>query len=74
MDINRYISINTSLFIIGLYSNITLLISLVSIYHALKLIKNSYKCGLCINKNIVLIVALFLLLDAADVVMFSLGY
>ena len=74
MDINRYISINTSLFIIGLYSNITLLISLVSIYHALKLIKNSYKRGLCINKNIVLIVALFLLLDAADVVRFCLGY
>ena len=74
MDINRYISLNTSLFIIGLYSNITLLISLVSIYHAIKAIKNSYKCGLCTNKNIVLIVGLFLLLDAVDIVRFTLSY
>ena len=74
MNINRYISVNTSLFVIGLCSNITLLISVVSIYHALKLIKNSYKCGQCINKNIVLIVALFLLLDAVDILRFTLSY
>ena len=74
MDINRYISVNTSLVVIGLYSNITLLISVVSIYHAIKLIKNSYKCGLCVNKNIVLIVVLFLLLDAVDIVCFTLSY
>jgi hypothetical protein len=74
MDISKYVSINTSLFIIGLYSNITLLISLFSIYHAIKIIKNSYKCGIWIQKNIVLIVALFLLLDFFDVVRFSLGY
>jgi hypothetical protein len=74
MNINQYVSVNTSLFVIGLYSNITLLISAFSIYHALKLIKNSYKCGLCINKNIVLIVALFLLLDVSDLVRFTLSY
>ena len=74
MNISKYISLNTSLFVVGLYSNITLLISVVSIYHALKLIKNSYKCGLCINKNIVLIVALFLLLDAVDILRFTLSY
>ena len=74
MNINRYISVNTSLVVIGLYSNITLLISVVSIYHAAKVIRNSYKCGLCINKNIVLIVALFLFLDAFDIVRFTLSY
>lgn len=74
MNINKYISVNTSLFIIGLYSNITLLISLFSLYHAIKIIKNSFKCGICLNKNIVLIVALFLMLDFFDVVRFSLGY
>lgn len=74
MNINKYVSINTSLFIIGLYSNITLLISVISIYHAIKIVKNNYKCGICINKNIVLIVALFLLLDTFDIIRFSLGY
>ena len=74
MNINRYVSINTSLVVVGLYSNITLLISVISIYHAIKIIKNSYKCGMCINKNIVLIVALFLLLDAVDITRFTLSY
>ena len=74
MNINKYISINSSLFIIGLYSNITLLISLFSMYHAVKLIKQCFKCGICLNKNIVLIVALFLMLDFFDIVRFSLGY
>ena len=74
MNINKYVSVNTSLFVIGLYSNITLLISVVSVYHAVKIIKNSYKCGICLNKNIVLIVALFLLLDTLDIVRFTLGY
>ncbi len=74
MNINKYISINSSLFVIGLYSNITLVISLLSIYHAVKIIRNSYKCGVWINKNIVLIVAMFLMLDFFDVVRFSLGY
>lgn len=74
MNISRYVSINSSLFIIGLYSNITLVISLYSIYHALKLIRNSYKCGVWININIVLIVAMFLMLDVSDVVRFILGY
>ena len=74
MNINHYVSVNTSLVIIGLYSNITLLISVISIYHAIKVIKSSYKCGVCINKNIVLIVALFLMLDTFDIVRFTLGY
>ena len=70
MNINRYISINSSLFVIGLYSNITIVISLFSIYHAINLIKNSYKCGIWIKRNIVLIVAIFLMLDFFDVVRF----
>ena len=74
MTLNKYISINSSLFVIGLYSNITIVISLFSIYHAVKLIKNSFKCGTCLNKNIVLIVAVFLMLDFFDIVRFSLGY
>ena len=74
MNINKYVSINSSLFIIGLYSNITIVISLFSIYHAVKLIKNSFKCGICLNKNIVLIVAVFLMLDFFDIVRFSIGY
>ena len=74
MDLNKYISINSSLFVIGLYSNITLVISLFSIYHAIKFIKNSYKCGVCLNVNIVLIVAMFLMLDFFDIVMFALDY
>ena len=74
MNLNKYISINSSLFIIGLYSNITIVISLFSIYHAVKLIKNSFKCGACLNKQIVLIVAMFLMLDFFDIVRFSLGY
>ena len=74
MNINKYISVNTSLFIIGLYSNVTLLISVFSVYHAIKIIKNNYKCGICLQKNIVLIVALFLMLDFFDVVRFTLGY
>ena len=74
MNINKYVSVNTSLFVIGLYSNITLLISVVSIYHAVKIIKNSFKCGICLNKSIVLIVTLFLLLDTLDIVRFTLGY
>ena len=74
MNINKYVTINSSLFIIGLYSNITIAISIFSIYHAVKLIKNSYKCGIWTKKNIVLIVALFLMLDFFDIVRFSLGY
>ena len=74
MNVNRYISINSSLFVIGLYSNITILISLFSIYHAIKAIKNSYKCGVWTKRNIVLIVAIFLMLDFFDVVRFALGY
>ena len=74
MNINRYISINSSLFVIGLYSNITLVISLYSICHAINLIKNSYKYGVWVNINIVLIVAVFLMLDFFDLVRFSLGY
>ena len=70
MNINRYVSINSSLFIIGLYSNITIAISLFSIYHAVKLIKQCFKCGICINKNIVLVVAVFLMLDFFDLVRF----
>ena len=70
MNLNKYISINSSLFVIGLYSNITLVISLYSIYHAINLIKNSYKCGVWVNVNIVLIVAMFLMLDFFDVVRF----
>ena len=72
MNVNRYISINSSLFVIGLYSNITILISLFSIYHAIKVIKNSYKCGVWTKRNIVLIVAIFLMLDFFDVVRFAL--
>ena len=74
MNINKYVTINSSLFVIGLYSNITLLISLVSLYHAIKIIKNSFKCGICLNENIVLIVTLFLLSDTLDIVRFTLGY
>ena len=74
MNINKYISINSSLFVIGLYSNITILVSLFSIYHAVNLIRDSFKCGICLNKQIVLIVAMFLMLDFFDVVRFSLGY
>lgn len=74
MNISKYISINSSLFVIGLYSNVTVAISVISMYHAVATIKNSFKCGICINKNIVLIVAMFLMLDFFDVVMFSLGY
>ena len=74
MNINKYVTINSGLFVIGLYSNITIAISLFSIYHAIKFIKNSYKCGIWTKKNIVLIVALFLMLDFFDIVRFSLGY
>ena len=74
MNINRYISVNTSLVVVGLYSNITLLISVISVYHAVKVIKNNYKCGICINKNIVFIVLLFLFLDVVDIVRFTLSY
>ena len=75
MNINRYISINSSLFfLIGLYSNVTILISLFSMYHAINIIKNSYKCGVWIKRNIVLIVATFLMLDFFDVARFVLGY
>ncbi len=63
MNINTYISVNTSLVFIGLYSNITIAISVLSIYHAVKVIKNSYNCGVWVNINIVLIVAAFLMLD-----------
>lgn len=70
MNITKYISINTSLLVIGLYSNITIAISIFSIHHAIKLIRNSYKCGICTNINIVLIVAMFLMLDFFDVVRF----
>ena len=74
MNISQYVSVNTSLFVIGLYSNVTLLISVFSIYHAAKLIKNSFKCGVWVNINSVLIVAMFLMIDFFDVVRFSLGY
>ncbi len=70
MNINKYVTINSSLFLIGLYSNITLVISVFSIYHALKLIRCSYKCGVWVNINIVLIVAMFLMLDFFDLVRF----
>ena len=74
MNINRFVSVNASISIIGLFSDITILISVVSIYHAVKIIKNNFKCGICSNKNFVLIVASFLLLDAADVFMFTIGF
>ncbi len=74
MNISKYVSINSSLFIIGLYSNITLVISVFSMYHAIKLIRNSYKCGIWIKRNIVLIAVVFLMLDFFDVVRFASGY
>lgn len=45
MNISKYISINSSLFVIGLYSNITIAISVLSIYHAMNIIRNNFKCG-----------------------------
>ena len=74
MNINKYVLINSSLFFIGLYSNVTLVISIFSIYHAINIIKNSYKWGVCSNINIVLIVAVFLMLDFLDVGRFALDY
>ena len=42
MNLNKYVSINSSLVVIGLYSNVTIAISIFSMYHAVKLIKNSF--------------------------------
>ena len=67
IDIKRYTMINASLFIIGLFTNITLVLSLLSIYMGIRtLLSNRMK--LHHFKVIVLLMLLFILLDCIDLI------
>ena len=67
INIKRYTMINTSLFIIGLFTNITLILSLLGIYMGIRtLLSNRMK--LHRFKVIVLLMLLFILLDCIDLI------
>ena len=67
IDVKRYTVINISLFIIGLFTNITLILSLLGIYMGIRtLLSNRMK--LHHFKVIVLLMLLFILLDCIDLI------
>ena len=67
IDIKRYTMINTSLFIIGLFTNITLVLSLLGIYVGIRtLLSNRMK--LQHFKLVVVLMLLFILLDCIDLI------
>ena len=67
IDIKRYTMINTSLFIISLFTNITLVLSLFGVYVGIRtLLDNRMK--LQHFKMVVLLMLLFILLDFIDLI------
>ena len=65
IDIKRYTVINTSLFIIGLFTNITLVLSLLGVYVGVKTLLNN-RVKLQHFKLVVVLMLLFILLDCID--------
>ena len=69
IDVKRYTMINTSLFIIGLFTNITLVLSLVGVYVGIRTLLNN-RMKLQHFKLVVLLMLLFILLDCIDLIMY----
>ena len=67
INIKRYAMINTSLFIIGLFTNITLVLSLVGVYMGVKTLLNN-RMKLHHFKLVVLLMLLFILSDCIDLI------
>ena len=67
IDIKRYTMINTSLFLIGLFTNITLILSLLGVYMGIKTLLNN-RVKLQHFKLAVLLMLLFILLDCIDLI------
>ena len=67
INVKRYTMINTSLFIIGLFTNITLVLSLVGVYVGIRTLLNN-RMKLQHFKLIVLLMLLFILLDCIDLI------
>ena len=69
IEIKRYTVINSMLFIIGLFTNITLVLSAMGVYLGIKtLLKHRLK--LHQFKLIVVVMLLFILLDCFDLIRF----
>ena len=67
INIKRYTMINTSLFIIGLFTNITLVLSLLGVYVGVKTLLNN-RMKLHHFKLVVLLMLLFILSDCIDLI------
>ena len=67
IDVKRYTVINISLFIIGLFTNITLVLSLVGAYVGIRTLLNN-RMKLQHFKLVVLLMLLFILLDCIDLI------
>ena len=67
IDVKRYTVINISLFIIGLFTNITLVLSLLGVYVGIRTLLNN-RMKLQHFKLVVLLMLLFILLDCIDLI------
>ena len=67
IDVKRYTVINISLFIIGLFTNITLVLSLLGAYVGIRTLLNN-RMKLQHFKLVVLLMLLFILLDCIDLI------
>ena len=67
IDVKRYTVINISLFIIGLFTNITLVLSLFGVYVGIRTLLNN-RMKLQHFKLVVLLMLLFILLDCIDLI------
>ena len=67
IDIKRYTVINISLFIIGLFTNITLVLSLLGVYVGIRTLLNN-RMKLQHFKLVVILMLLFILLDCIDLI------
>ena len=67
IDVKRYTVINISLFVIGLFTNITLVLSLLSAYVGIRTLLNN-RMKLQHFKMVVLLMLLFILLDCIDLI------
>ena len=67
IDVKRYTVINISLFIIGLFTNITLVLSLLGVYVGIRTLLNN-RMKLQHFKLVVILMLLFILLDCIDLI------
>ena len=66
INIKRYTALNSALFIIGVFSNITIVLSVIGVYTAIKILLSN-RMKLKQFKMIVCIMMLFIFLDCVDI-------